>query len=474
MKNFLLISSLLQICILQAQTKLASKPLVLDRPFHQQQIVNGVNQATGEVFAFAADKESVTILRTNSALFFNTSYKTGRPGRDYFISGYDFDAAGNPILYWATDGHEKIRTVKYDLTAEHTFPEVVLRGIKDEEVLGSFTQNAIFYLLTYSETNDDHLFVYEFNDGRVHRSQLDFSAFKVKKSNGLETEIVDLIEDYGVEQIDSRDWVPLFVAASPIKVFVEPGQVVFTLDQYSRETQTFRINLTEMNIAETVFPNAADKKTSANSFYYKNKLYQLSADRERLEVKIRDFNSGEIVKQYSSTKADSIAYRSSPLYIQTGARRAETINNTSRFLRKLNASKAAVSVYDAPGYRLTTVGGVKQVADTGEIMMGIGVGIGVALAGGNSNIYIGDMGGATQMQSTYFESYLDESQAVAKVDPVPLAVDHISEFISSHREVAHPSSFTYEDYVILGYYDTKEEQYVLRKFRDGFTEPFSK
>ena len=88
MKKFILFFILIQCNFLFSQTILATFPLELKKSKEYKQIVNAENTTTHDVFVFASDKETLTILKYNSALFLSNQYTFARPDTSLQIIGW--------------------------------------------------------------------------------------------------------------------------------------------------------------------------------------------------------------------------------------------------------------------------------------------------------------------------------------------------------------------------------------------------
>src|SRR6187402_1010916 len=121
MKKLIIFLILIQSSVLLSQTVLATFPLELKKSKEYKQILNAENTSTHDVFAFVSDKETLTILKYNSALFLANQYSLARPDVSYKqIAGYSFNNEGNPTLYWSSQDFSKIMAVQYDLNTKTT------------------------------------------------------------------------------------------------------------------------------------------------------------------------------------------------------------------------------------------------------------------------------------------------------------------------------------------------------------------
>ena len=201
----------------------------------------------------------------------------------------------------------------------------------------------------------------------------------------------------------------------------------------------------------------------SNSYFHQDKLYQFKTNEEELAITAVDLKSGQLIKKYYAEENDTISFRNSPLFSQTGGQSGKILKNTKKFLQRLNLSDVGISVYKTHDDIMLTVGGVRSVNSTGGIILGITAGAAMVATGTGtdfSNLF--DSG---SLQSTYFEALFNTNFEHKNVAQQGLAVDFISQFLSEN-DVNLQSIFPFKDYYILGYYDSKKKEYVMRKFED--------
>ena len=92
MKNLFVVALLVISSVSFGQIKLNSHPLELKKSKAFHQILTTYNTKTNDVFVFATDKEITTILKYNTALFFEDSLTATRPAENFKnLSGYSFE-----------------------------------------------------------------------------------------------------------------------------------------------------------------------------------------------------------------------------------------------------------------------------------------------------------------------------------------------------------------------------------------------
>lgn len=457
---FVLLTSLAS----HSQTLLNSHSLELKKSSSYYQILNAVNNQD-QVFVFASDKENLKVLKYNKALFFTDSISVLRPEKDYeFMAGYSFEKNGNPYLYWASGDYSKIQSVYFDFeknTASNTFHQISFKG---ETILNTFSENNSFYILSLPE-KEPKLKLYVFNNGKLEEKVLDFTSYKFMDGQGKSKIFNELLDDSPIEKIDTKSANPLFQCVGKTKLYCIGNRMILTFDSLSR-TQLFEINLDTFSIDEKIIPSQALSKSvgKSNSYFHQDKLYQIKTNEEELIIAAIDLKSGELLKSYTANPKDSISFKNSPLYSQSGNQKGQAIKNTKKFLQKLKNTEVGISVYKTPNSTMVTVGGVRDVASTGGILLAITAGATMITTGNNFPIDV--LFSGSNLQSIYFESLFDDTFQHQNIEQQGLAIDYISRFIDEN-ETSLESVFPYKDYFILGYYNSKIKEYVMRKFEDS-------
>jgi len=442
------------------QTLLNSHAMKLRGSRNNHQILNAVNLQK-EVFAFVTDKEKVTALKYNRALFFSDSISMNRPEKDFeFMAGYSFENNGNPRIYWASSDFKKIQSVMFDFESNTTKVDNFQFAFTDESILNTFSENNLFFILTLPK-KEDQLKIYAFRKGEIYERTIDFSANKFIDEKGKTITFQELIRKNGLELIDTKLLNPLFQSVGKSKMYIEGAKMILTFDS-GIQTQILQVDLNSFSVTEQVIPQLILVKSGKfNSYFHQNKLYQVKTNAEELALAATDLKSGELVKKYYAETKDTISFRNSPLFSQTGNQKARVMKNTKKFLQRLANTDVGLSVYKTPNATMVTVGGVRSVSSTGGIMIGISAGVAMAATGGDFSSLFNE----ESLQSTYFESLFDDKFEHQNKPQGSLATDFIAQFMAEN-DLNLQTVFPYKDYFILSYYDSKKKEFVMRKFED--------
>jgi hypothetical protein len=470
MKKLVTFLILIHSSLLLSQTLLTSYPLELKKSKEYRQIVNAENTTTHDVFVFASDKETVTILKYNSALFLSNQYTQARPDLAYkLLVGYSFNDDGNPTLYWSSEDLKKIMSVQYDLNTKISSTFNYDLPFLNESIVTSFQENNTFYILSRKDA-EQKLVLYIFKNGKKEEKTLDFSSFKFQNRNTKPLTLTQILEVCPVEKIETNQFNPLFKGTQKTKMYVLKNRILLTLDHNFNETQAFDIDLNTFEIQEKKFPQPATKKAVglANSFYHENKIYQLNSNQDEFLFEIKDYKSNEIIKTIQVPKTDTIPFKSSPLLVQIDNQKPKEIKNTAKFLQRLLFLNTGLTVYKTPKSILITLGGTSDPQTNYD---DLSTRINAAVEANFTDIAY-DLLNNTGPTTVYFESVFDKKLQQTKKEQEPLAVDFISRFRNEHTEVSLESTIRFKNYYIFGYYDMYAKQYIMRKFTDGFDLPF--
>ena len=443
------------------QTVLTTFPLEMKKSKEYRQIVNAENTNTHDVFAFVSNKETLTILKYNSALFLTNQYSLPRPDTSYKqIMGYSFNSDGNPTLYWSNQNLNKILAVQYDLNAKTT-TSIINYDLQffNQTLLTQFQENNTFYILAKKEF-EEKLILYVFKNGTKEEKTLDFTSFKFQNSKSNAIKFSQILEALPIEKIETSQFNPLFKGTQRTKLYVLKNRLLLTFDHNDNETQAFDIDLTTLEIREKNFPKTSTKNyvSLSNSYYHENKMYQLKVNAEELLFEIRDYKTTDNIKSFLVLKTDSIPFKSSPLRLQFEGQRPKEFKNTAKFLNQLVYLEVGLTVYKTPTSILITLGGTGTLQFTDVINSG--------------NPFNGELMFRDIPTTVYFESVFDKKLDHTKKTQEPLAFDFISGFEQEHPEVTLANIIRYKNYYILGYYDSYAKQYTMRKFTDGFERSF--
>lgn len=444
-----------------AQTILNRFPIELKKSSSYYQILNGENQQN-DYFAFIAEKQKITVLKYNSALFFTDSLSVRRTDKDLdFLAGVTFSADGNPNLYLSSRDYETIKSIHFDFRS-HTVSDLNYKNeFKSERVVDLFSANNSLQIISASDDNQLKFTVFSTEGKKEQLVSLTPNTTSDEKSR--ESSFTSLIFENGIVAVDSKLFTPLYVGVSKVKRYLSEKKVALSFDD-KFQTTVFEINLDDFSVVKNQFPyEKFEDDSKSNSFLNQGILYQLTANSKALSLSGFDFETKEKIASYQADAKNEIDFKNSPLLIQSDNGKSRELKKTAKLLSKIDFGNVGLSVYSTPNYNLFTIGGIREVASGGQVALGIGVVLGGIIGGVavDPNIII-DNGNA---QSIFFESYFDSNFKHSKAPFRPLYIDALSEFLNK-TQPAVQNIYPFKNYVILNYYDGNKKEFVMRKFED--------
>ncbi|MBO9582840.1 MAG: hypothetical protein J7574_01640 [Flavobacterium sp.] len=463
MRRIFLFLFLISSSVLLSQTVLTSYAFDLKNKIAQSEIMTGENTVTHDVFVFAARADSLSILKYNSALFLRDKFVTNRQyTENRSLMGYSFSEDGNPTLYWFSKEEKSIIVIKYYLENKTSRALKLQIPFEDYSLITQYQKDNNFYLLMKDKTKEA-LTAFIFKNGMAQEKFLDFSSFKFIDQKSQPKTFHQILFENPIEKMGSGEYNPLYKVTAKSKIYILPNRLILTLDQNFRKTQLFDIDLESLEIKEKTFLQPVGNKNpkTTNSYYHENKLYQISVNPDELLFDIKDYESGELVKNFAVSKKDTIRFSNSPLLMQIEDREPRKIKNTAKFLKALSSLDAGLSVYKNDKNLFITLGGTG--VDLNSISMN----------SVNFNNPFGDFPSNSYYNfetnySIFLESIWTKKLELTQETHAPFATDKIFFFLDSHKEAVLYNTLKLNNYTILSYYDITAKQLVLRKFTDGF------
>ncbi|MEO7977202.1 hypothetical protein [Flavobacterium sp.] len=461
MKKLSLLFCVFYNTVLLSQTVLNSFPLDLNRPLENGQMLNTEDVKTNDIYVFAADDKYINILQYNKFLFLKNQFRDSiKNAENRSIIGHSISDDGNPILYWATDNLRNIRIIKYYLETKTIRALNFDMPLNNEYIISSFQKNNIFYILS-KETDQQHLLLYEFNNGKCEIKMFDFSAIPFQNEKGQSLSFNTLIRYYPIEKMDTDNFNPLDKTSSKSKMYVLENEIILTFDYNLKSTKVLNLNFETLGVSEKIFNQPVSKTASktSNSFFYDNKLLQVKASNEELLFDIKAFDSGKTLKNFTISKNDTIPFKNSPLFVQISQKKPQEVKTTAKFLKQLSDLNAGISAFKNRKNTFISLGGFAEYQ--------------VLNYNYGQDNFFGDFNNPGYSEYSnkmvFFDSMFNSGfEFVNSKQPEPLAIDNVYYYLSINKNISLQNILKVKDDYILGYYDPKLRQFIMRKFTDGF------
>jgi hypothetical protein len=466
MKNIFLYLGLLISFFSIGQIKLNSFPAELKRSAEDHLMTNFANQNSNEIYSFVADKETLTAVRFNSAIFFSDSLTTPRPFNYKNIIGYSFSKNNNPVLHWITEDSKRIKSIEYNFSKNPT--EFLSReiSINPQNTIAFFEYQNQFFLMATNVKNEIVLSNIDIEKPETFVLQTSNLAFTDAKNKTISFN--QIIKENPLTKMDCDFYNPLAATAVKAKYYLENDALVFTFDLQTSKTDVLFIDLNAKTalLKEIKQPKLNDIASQSNSYYLNQKLYQITSNNKQIVWSIFDCKTNESLKQFSLSQEEKNPFENPKYFIQSENYRPEEMSSLKRFLRKTENSAIAFSMYPFKDYYIGSLGAAKTRSSSGGIALGIGAGLSSVLLGGD--FY--DVGAFddTISQSVFINFETNENFELQKPKNEPLATDFIGGFLAEKNNVYLYQTFKYRDYYILSFYDKKLKEIALYKFQNGF------
>ncbi|MDT7828575.1 hypothetical protein RQM65_07860 [Pricia sp. S334] len=210
------------------------------------------------------------------------------------------------------------------------------------------------------------------------------------------------------------------------------------------------------------------KQNKTNSFLFDTYLLTLASNKYGFEFKITDTRSKVVIQKYSVLKDEEIEFNNSPMVLNGSIfNRYRELDETKKFIRKINRAKVGISLYPTIyGYEIS-VGGNKEIGNMAPMAaMGPISSSGFSPSNsfnntfysysyfeGNKSIY------TTGLFNKDFEHIQDSLR--------PTLFDRISDFKASRRKKPYNETiFKYKSGLMWGEYDSRTNSYKLWQFKN--------
>lgn len=397
------------------------------------------------------------------------------------IIGHSIKNNNEYRIFLTNKKHDKFSIINFSYSSnESSIKEFDLEKENEKFVQSVSVQNK-FYLISIIKYTSIFK-VYSFDDeGNYSINIVDFASNNFIDKKGKMVVLYDLMPGLystnsliDIKKVDEKIPTSIEIASEFVKLYVKNSDVIFSFDQNSNKSQVviFNIDTFEKKVKNFTKPleltKSNQKKT--NSFINEENIFLITSTDEELVFRIQNFESEDLIKEYTVNVNDTIYFKNSPIIQEDGAYDSyREIDRTKKFLRKITSGNVGISVNSySNGYKIV-LGGKKEIRGGGGAMMPMGFGMPIASLGGGVSVFFNPVNFAynsyANTKSTYINCLFDHSLNHIEGDFPKNEFDKIKDFI----EDGNPSSigetvFKHKNYYIKGVYFLESEEYRLRKF----------
>ncbi len=452
-----------------------------------KEVIPIVNEKNNDISFFILDATKIYGYIFNENFEIISELSSEDRSRKYkILIGNSISNNNDYRVYLANTKRNKFASINFSYeTKTSSFQEFRLSS-KDEKFIQTAVFENRFYLFSILE-NSSIINVYSFDDkGNYVIHKVDFSKDRFINSDSQSTSLYKLLTvssgAYGlgktiaINKIDKNSPNSIEVTSESRKLYLRDSKIVFSFDQNRNFSQVITIDLLSFEKETKRFEKPLDEIQSnfkkTNSYIHGEQIYMVAATSEKFKFVVRDFESGEFIKEYSATKNDSISFKNTPIIQEGGIYdNYRELEKTKKFLRKINKGNIGISVHKTQRRYQISIGSKLEQARGGMMMPMGGFGLPIASAGSVSvffNPTYFAYNSYSNTKSTYIKCLFDIDFNHIQGEVKENVFDKIKKF-SEKLQYDLPKAITvfkYKDYYILGNYFSQFKEYELIKFKD--------
>lgn len=452
-----------------------------------------VNDKNDNFSIFITDAKNVYIYDfdnqfsiTNKLLFKNKRRKYKN------IIGYSIAENGDYKLYLKNKKNDFLE-ITFDKAKKTSIAKEFKLLTDYETYLQSITINNTFYLISGAKEVNG-LYFYTFDNDEPKRNKIDLNKLDLVSSIGQESELMSiLMKPSPLLKFDENTPNSIEVSSKTRKMYVQNESAIFTLNNNSEYTQFVKIDLKTFNATsfklENPLKDIKRRKKKSNSHLVNSNIFTVTFSKEKFSLRITDFLTKKIKKEFLASKTDSITFKNTPVTTSYSMFKSyREIKKTKRFLgMMLNYAKPAVNVQFNNNKYYITIGGF--LGEPGNRGIGFGGGFttsNIPLPNGHSvsfSNYTSYSFGSYMSSSNFikFSSVFDDNFDHLKkekntnvfekikdyLDPERIKFNFSESFFIPFKVKKYDTSdaiFKYKDFYIYIDYNKKEKSFDLLKF----------
>lgn len=489
MKNKDIFNVLMCFCvsILFAQEKLVEfKNDLDDSKYSIKEVIPAVNQNNGHISLFFMNTKQVYGYLLNNDFNVIKKISSEDRSRKYnTIIGYSVTDSLNYNLYITNNKNNKFAGINFSFNGGNSVINEFELQNSNEKFIQTVTIKNTCYLLSILRESSV-LKVYKLNN--IHSQKpysIDLKNEFFLGSDNNRVSLYDLFRTrsngifVGTETDKIEEDTPnsIEVVSAEKKLYVIDGKIVFTFDNNRNVTQILTINPIDNSYDIKSFEKPLLKvelrQKKSNSFISDDIIFTIASTNDSLGLKIQDFKSKQILKEFLVARVDTITFKNTPIIQEGGVYdKYRELESSQKFLRKLTSADLGISAYKQREEYLITIGSKKEIkVGGGGMMMPMGGFGGIPIATiGSANVFFNPAYYAYNSYSTTKSVHI-KSLFDLDFNHINGAIkDNSFDKINNHSETGNSTDgktiFKYKDYFVLGNYFPKTKIYTLKKFED--------
>ena len=278
-----------------------------------------VDKLNNEIAVFLLNKNHVFGFQFDNNYKLKNNYISKKNGKKYnTLLGYSKDSTSYNLFF--TDKKKKLFYSKsINFTTKKDNDKIYEFKLKNEAFLSSISQNKQFYILSIKK-NSSILILRAFSGNQLKKiEQFDLSSYNF--SNLSHTTLSSILlgyeaslNEYFIQKIESDTPNSLELTSKKNKLYCIDNKIYITINNLRANTKLITIDLASFKYNVQIFSNGIiDCKNKynekANSFLYKNTLFQIKGCKNELYFTIYDIETNKLIKEYRVQRDDEIIFK---------------------------------------------------------------------------------------------------------------------------------------------------------------------
>jgi hypothetical protein len=391
---------------------------------------------------------------------------------------------GSCFFYAMNRTHINMETV--DFKNSTVANSQVIEIPNEEHTIQGFTIEGRFYLLSANDKKRELILYLVDENGVVSHKNIPIDL------SGFNRDNLSLSEYFSYSDVFyPKQETELIEATELAKVYPNPDKVIMIVTNDKEPPRVWNIDLQSYHVTKKKFDlsgfsgfNGKKEKFYNNTYLYDENLYVLNVSKEKIEIGIFNFNSGQLIQKHEITESSSIPFVESPVRILTNStsKKQSIIKSNKELINGLFKGSTGIAlalnnkgqiiltcgVYDKETGTSSgiDIGGFRQSSmPTGRFYSGSNVPVMRTFTDFHS---IGNNKGARAYSFTRtvkFKIMVDSSEyKLVSSDSKLSTVDKINDYLKSMpAETEAIKIFTINNNYYLGYFSPKEKTFYIKE-----------
>ena len=432
-------------------------------------VIPVVNTETDEIAFFVADAKNVYGYKVDANFKVIAKITSEEKSRKYkVLIGSSASKNDSYRVFLSDKNQNNFAFVNFSFKDGTTSLQEFSIG-ENEDFLQTVDSKNQFYLIAISKKRGQ-LYMYSFDEnGTPKKNYVNTSNLRFIDSKGKKADLLSLlITGNDLKKFEENTPNSIELTSEATKMYVRENSIFFTLDHHKMFTQILEIDLETYSANSFQFnkPALGEKAKRTNSYLNGKNIFTIAVTKNEFSVEILDFETGNLLKEYSAHKDEDIAFKNTAIIQEGGMYDAyRELGKTNRFLRRISKGNSGISVRKVNNQYHVIIGGyIVQKSNAGMMMPFGGIPLGSI---GSATVFFNPtqiaFNSFSNNKTTRIESLFDENFNHVEGEIKENAFDKMKDFKSNNKG---STVFKYKDFYIKTEYMSFTKDFIFRKFTD--------